>query len=271
MSLKFIAQSLPSWRRGRRSSTLVRLSRVGGNPSSPVHKARPDNVADFGVGTLGPSFYLLPVPPAPSHNRVAGRREPRWEICAAPVHVQAGMGPLPHNPFTPSASTLRRVVSRGPHSSVFGEGPTPVLATELRGPSSLNRYDASATCGNNSTPVLVCPCDSLIPRPNYPLCTIQLPTMEHPCPILFRPVPPQIRTVAHRLSHLSVKCSIAQIRNWNTLEHNGTAHTRNPPLLTTPAPLTSVEIGTSHSYRLAGCRLTGLYCHRLTACGGERW
>ena len=36
-----------------RSSTLVRLSRAGGNPSSPDHKARLDNVANFGVGTLG--------------------------------------------------------------------------------------------------------------------------------------------------------------------------------------------------------------------------
>ena len=51
---------------------------------------------------------------------------------AAVVEVLVCVGPLPHDPFTPSAPTLRRGVSRGPHRPVFGVGPTPVLATVLR-------------------------------------------------------------------------------------------------------------------------------------------
>ena len=48
--------------------------------------------------------------------------------------------------------------------------------------------------------------------------TIRHPNMEHHCSILFRPVPPQIRTVEHPLFHFSAKCSIAQIG----MEHFGT-------------------------------------------------
>ena len=43
-----------------------------------------------------------------------------------------GVGPSPHDPFALSAPTLRRGVSKGPHNSVFGVGPTPPLAGRLR-------------------------------------------------------------------------------------------------------------------------------------------
>ena len=120
------------------------------------------------------------------------------------------------DPFTPSAPTLRRGVSRGPHSPVFGVGPTPVLATELR-------------CALWTITVHACYSTRVIPTPDAPTIHSSLSTMEHPCPILFRPVPPQIRHVEHLVFHFSAKCSIAQIG----MEHFGTqwntSHGNPPP------------------------------------------
>ena len=57
----------------------------------------------------------------------------------AVVEVFAGVGPSSHYPFTPSALTLRRGVSRGPRNSVLWVGPRPALATGSRAPLESQR------------------------------------------------------------------------------------------------------------------------------------
>ena len=58
----------------------------------------------------------------------------------------------------------------------------------------------------------------------------QRSTMKHPCSILSRPVPPQIRRVEHPVFHFPAECSTGQIQT----EHNGTvwntSHGRRSPL-----------------------------------------
>ena len=68
----------------------------------------------------------------------------------------------------------------------------------------------------------------VITTPDAPTIHYQLSTMEHPCPILFRTVPRQIRNVGHRLSHFSEKCLTAQIGMGHFGTEWDTSH-RNPP------------------------------------------
>ena len=82
----------------------------------------------------------------------------------------------------------------------------------------------------------------VITTPDAPTIHYQLSTMEHPCPILFRTVPRQIRNVGHRLSHFSEKCLTAQIgmghfgTEWDTSHGESTT-----PLRTRAVPARPVE------------------------------
>ena len=53
------------------------------------------------------------------------RPSARRFVATQPVRPECPDASSPHNPFAPSAPTLRRGVTRGPHSSVFGAGPSP--------------------------------------------------------------------------------------------------------------------------------------------------
>ena len=59
-----------------RPSTVVRHSRESGNPSSSVYKARPNNVANFGVGTLVdvPTLEVVSLQDAQLELSLTGKR-----------------------------------------------------------------------------------------------------------------------------------------------------------------------------------------------------
>ena len=72
----------------------------------------------------------------------------------------------------------------------------------------------------------------ITPTIHYSLSTTNYPTMRHPCPILSRPVPRQIRTVGHHLPHFSQKCPITQIG----MKHFGTEWDSSHGNRPTPRP-----------------------------------
>ena len=81
-----------------------------------------------------------------SVNSRFGRRD---EVCV-------GVRPSPHDPFTLSAPTLRRGVSKGPHNSVFGRGREQHrwkgVAPALRyAPALHRRYSGRVVCVGHSS------------------------------------------------------------------------------------------------------------------------
>ncbi len=200
------AQSLPSWRRGRESR--------GGVPQIGTRRLSTTSIAREG-----------------SYAKVLFRGLDD----AVGIELQAGVGTLPHDPFAPSAPTLRRGVSRGPHSSGFGAG--------LRAPLDSEQLPAVRPLDITARTCYYAPVTA---TPHVPL-----PTMEHPCPIFLRTVPRQIRNVEHLVFHFSEKCLIAQIgmehfgTQWNTSHEN-----RLPQLSTNNYPL--VPPGRQTRLRAAG-------------------
>ena len=181
----------------------------------------PRRFGHAGVGMLAHN-PVHPECPDASVMQVWGR----WPTTRSPRVPRrfghAGVWTLAHDPFTPSAPTLRRGVSRGPHSSGFGAG--------LRAPLDSEQLPAVRPLDVTAQTCYYAPVTA---TPHVPLST-----MEHPCPILFRPVPPQIRNVEHLVFHFSAKCSIAQIgmehfgTQWNSSHEN-----RLPQLSTNNYPL----------------------------------
>ncbi len=116
----------------------------------------------------------------------------------------------------------------------------PVKAPALLRVSGLGRspivFATGRACNFWTITVHACYSTRVIPTPDAPTIHSSLSTMEHPCPILFRPVPPQIRHVEHLVFHFSAKCSIAQIgmehfgTQWNSSHGKSTAQRPNYPL-----------------------------------------
>ena len=93
----------------------------GGAPPPGNRSAKP--VHTWGGALEEPSHRpVVPAQSLPSRGRGGDPRgrAPRWGICAAPVEVQAGAGPTPHYPFTPSAPALRRVYRGAPTAQSWG-------------------------------------------------------------------------------------------------------------------------------------------------------
>ena len=93
------------------------------------------NCSELSGGTLSSSV-----------NSRFGRRD---EVCV-------GVRPSPHDPFTLSAPTLRRGVSKGPHNSVFGRGREQHrwkgVAPALRyAPALHRRYSGRVVCVGHSS------------------------------------------------------------------------------------------------------------------------
>ena len=141
-----------------------------------------------------------------------------------------GVVPSPHDPFTPSAPTLRRGVSRGPHSSVFGAGPTPALPTEAPVvPAQAGTHPRPAVDTRVRSP----PRNSR--RPNYPL-----PTNHYPLKRRERN-PSRGRAVATQPVHL--KCPDASS---GCIEgpHSSVFGAGPTPVLPTEAPVVPAQAGT---------------------------
>ena len=165
--------------------------------------------------------------PANPHNRHSGEgRNPGGGILSFQFGssgrygtVSAGGNPssATHSRFIRVAALLQRAGHSGPTVTSLSSV-TEILRHILHCGNQILKATRPLDLG--STCVLFSPRD--IPQLftlSYPLPTIHYPTTPVPkCPILFRPVPLQIRTVGHHLSHFSEKCPIAQIG----MEHFGT-------------------------------------------------